>query len=288
MSKRKEETLCKFEKAKLTGKAAEEYKLIQRELIIRPLLRTCVIGSIGWCLVILFLYYYLPELFETESQWLKTALAGPGFILLLFLFCLLHLRFDSFGKSRYVITDKVIKYISSTNAKIIRWKDIDCYKIEDKRSLDDKKLTVLLYRNNKRVNPFIIVIPQAYIEKVIGLIEERVEPLREVLPDLKSESIRKGKDFKSMLFFSLIFGVLAGILFEIEHFRLIFNVRGLAKWLFFAVGPGTLWILIHRIRKISDGAYPWCLALIGNMIGNVIMLFILAIKYFRDMLDKAG
>jgi H+/Cl- antiporter ClcA len=287
MSKKKEETLCKFEKAKLTDKAAQEYKRIQRESIIRPLLRTCVISSIGWGLVILFLYYYLPELFENESQWLKIAMAGPGSILLIFLFCLLHLRLDSFSKSRYVITDKVIKYISSINAKIIRWKDIDGYKIEDKRSLDDDTLTVLLYRNNKRVNPFIIVVPQAYVEKVMGLIEERVGPLREVLPDLKSESIRKEKDFKSMLFFSLIFGVLAGILFKIEHFRLLFNVRGLAKLLFFTVGPGTLWILLCRTRKISDGSY-WFLALTGNMIGNLIMLFILAIRHFRDMIDKAG
>lgn len=287
MSKRKEETLCKFEKAKLTGKAAQEYKRIRRELIIWPLLRTSVISSIGWGLVILSLYYYLPELYENESQWLRIALIGPGFILLMFLFYLLSLCFDSLGKSRYVITDKVIKYMSNTNAKIIRWKDIDGYKIEDKRSLDDEKLTVLLYRNNKRVNPFIIVVPQAYIEKVMGLIEERIEPLREVLPDLKSESIRKSKDFKSMLFFSLIFGVLAGILFKIEHFRLIINVRGLAMLLLFTVGPGTLWILLRRIRKISDGSY-WSLALVGNMIGNFIMLFILAIRHFRDIFDKAG
>lgn len=282
MSKRKEETLCEFEKAKLTGKAAEEYKRSQRESIIRPLLRTCVICSIGWCLVILFLYHYLPELFETESQWLKTALSGPGFILLLFLFCLLHLWFDSFGKSRYVITDKIIKYVSITNVKIIRWKDIDGYKIEEKQSLDDDTLTVLLYRNNKRVRPFIIVVPEAYLEKVMGLIEERIEPLREVLPDLRSESIRKGKDFKSILFFSLIFGVLAGILFELENFRWLFKARWLAMLLVFTVGPGTLWILLYRTRKISDGGY-WGLALMGNMTGNVIMLFILAIKYFRDI-----
>jgi hypothetical protein len=144
-----------------------------------------------------------------------------------------------------------------------------------------------LYRNNKRIRPFIIVVPEAYLEKVMGLIRDRVEPLREVLPDLRSESIRKGKDFKSIFFFSLIFGVLAGILFEIEHFLLIFNVRGLAKWLFFAVGPGTLWILLFRTCKISDGAY-WCLAFLCNMIGNGIMLFILAIRHFRDMLDTAG
>ncbi len=285
MSKRKEETLCEFEEAKLTGKAAEEYKRTQRESIIRPLLRTCVIGSIGWGLVILFLYYYLPELFETESQWLKTALIGPGFILLLFLICLSGSWLDSFGKSRYVITDKIIKYVSNTNTKIVRWKDIDGYKIEDKESLDDDTLTVLLYRNNKRVRPFIIVVPEAYVEKVMGLIKERVEPLREVLPDLRSESIRKAKDFKSILFFSLIFGVLAGILFEIEHFRLLFNVKGLAKWLFFIVGPGTLWILLLRIRKIFDAAY-WGLALIGNMTGNVIMLFILMIKYLRNILHS--
>ncbi|MHC4086754.1 MAG: hypothetical protein ACYSWZ_18890 [Planctomycetota bacterium] len=282
MSKRKEKTLCEFEEAKLTGKAAEEYKRTQRESIIRPLLRTCVICSIGWCLVILFLYYYLPELFETESQWLKTALLGPGFILFMFLICLSGSWLDSFGKSRYVITDKVIKYVSNTNAKIIRWKDIDGYKIEDKESLDDDTLTVLLYRNNKRVRPFIIVVPEAYVEKVVGLIKERVEPLREVLGDLRSESIRKIKDYKSILFFSLIFGVLAGILFDIEHFRFFFNVRGLSKLLLFAVGPGTLWILLHGTRKISDGGY-WCLAFMCNMIGNVIMMFILAIKHFRDM-----
>jgi hypothetical protein len=285
MSKRKEETLCEFEKAKLTGKAAEEYKRIKRESIIRPILRACVIGSIGWCLVILFLYYYLPELFETESQWLKTALTGPGFILFMFLFCLLGTWLDSFGKSRYVITDKVIKYVSSSNAKIIRWKDIDGYKIEDKRSLDDDTLTVLLYRNNKRVRPFIIVVPEAYVEKVMGLIKERIEPLREVLPDLKSESIRKGKDFKSIFFFSLTVSVLAGILFELEHFRWLFNVRGLSKLLLFVVGPGTLWILLHGTRKISDRAY-WGLAFMCNVIGNVIMMCILAIKHFRDILHS--
>jgi len=286
MSKSKEETLCLFEKPKLTGKAAEECKRIQRESIIRPLLRTCVIGSIGWGLVILFLYYYLPELFETESQWLKTALVGPGFILLLFLFCWLQLRLDSFCKSRYVVTDKVIKYESS-NTKTIRWKDIDGYKIEDKESLDDDTLTVLLYRNNKRVRPFIIVVPEAYVEKVMGLIKERVEPLREVLPDLKLESIRKGKDFKSIFFFSLIFSVLAGILLEIEYFRLLFNLKGLAKLLFFIVGPGTFWILLLRTRKITDGAY-WCLAFMCNTIGNIIIFFILMIKYLRDILNTAG
>ncbi|MHC4545187.1 MAG: hypothetical protein ACYTDW_14585 [Planctomycetota bacterium] len=285
MSKRKEETLCEFEEAKLTGKAAEEYKRVQRESIIWPFLRTCVIGSIGWCLVILFLYYYLPELFETKSQWLKTALTGPGFILLMFLFCSLGSWLDSLGTSRYVITDKVIKYISNINAKIIKWKDVDGYKIEDKESLDDDTLTVLLYRNNKRVRPFIIVVPEAYVEKVMGLIKERVEPLREVLPDLRSESIRKRKDYKSILFFSLTVSVLAGILFDIEHFRWLFNVRGLSKLLLFAVGPGTLWILLHGTRKISDGAY-WCLAFMCNMIGNVIMLFILTIKYARDILHS--
>ncbi|MDH4238498.1 MAG: hypothetical protein OEW48_02940 [Phycisphaerae bacterium] len=283
MSKRKEETLCEFEEAKLTGKAAEEYKRTQRKSIIRPLLRTCFIGSIGWCLVILFLYYYLPELFETESQWLKTALLGPGFILFMFLFCLLGSWLDSFGKPRYVITDKIIKYVSNTNAKIIKWKDIDGYKIEDKRSLDDDTLTVLLYRNNKRVRPFIIVVPKAYLEKVMGLIEERIEPLREVLPDLKSESIRKEKDFKSIFFFSLTVSVLAGILFELENFRWLFKARWLAMLLVFTVGPGTLWILLYRTRKISDRAY-WGLAFMCNMIGNMIMLFILAIKHFRDML----
>ena len=282
MRKRKEEKLCEFEKTKLTGKTEEEYKRIKRESIIRPILRACVIGSIGWCLVILFLYYYLPELFETESQWLKVALTGPGFILLMFLFCLLGSWLDSFGKSRYVITDKVIKYVSSSNVKIIKWKDIDGYKIADKESLDDDTLTVLLYRNNKRVRPFIIVVPDAYVEKVMGLIKERVEPLREVLPDLRSESIRKEKDIKSMFFFSLTVSVLAGILFEIEHFRWFLKVRGLAKLLLFAVGPGTLWILLHGTRKISDGGY-WCLAFMCNTIGNVIMLCILALKHFRDM-----
>lgn len=287
MSKRKEETLCVFEKPKLIGKAAEEYKRIQRESIIWPLLRTSVISSIGWCLVILFLCYYIPELFETESQWLRTALVGPGFILLLLLFCWLHLRLDSLSKSRYVITDKVIKHICSTNTKIIKWKDIDCYKIEDKESLDVDTSTVLLYRNNKRVMPFIIVVPGAYVEKVMGLIKERVEPLREVLPDLRSESISKAKDVKSIFFFSLTVGVLAGILFEIEHFRLLFKSKWLAFLLFFILGPGTLWILLHRIRKISDGYYR-CLAFSCNMIGNGIMFLIMMIKYIRDMLDMAG
>jgi hypothetical protein len=287
MSKRKEETLCEFEKAKLTGKAAEESKRIRRELIIRPLLRICVIGSIGWVLVILFLYYYIPELFETESQWLKTGLTGPGFILLISLLGLLNAWIDSLCKSRYVITDKVIKYVGNTNPKTIRWKDIDCYKIEDRRSLDDDKVTVLLYRKNKRVRPFIIVVPEAYVEKVIGLIEERVEPLREVLPDLRSESISKEKDVKSAIFFSLTVGVLAGILFEIEHLYFISNTKWLAFLLFFGVGPGTLWILLHRIRKISDGSYLF-LAFIGNTIGNGIMFFIMMIKHIREMLDKAG
>ncbi|MCK4788252.1 MAG: hypothetical protein KAV87_31210 [Desulfobacteraceae bacterium] len=287
MSKRKEETLCEFEKAKLTGKAAEEHKRIRRELIIRPLLRTGVICSIGWVLVILFLYYYLPELFETESQWLKMALAGPGFILLMFLLGLLNLWFGSPGKSRYVITDKVIKYVSYANIKIIRWKDIDSYKIEDRESLDDDTETVLLYRKNKRVRPFIIVVPEAYVEKVMGLVEERVEPLREVLPDLRSESIRKAKDIKSIFFFSLIFGVLAGILFEIEQFHFLINVSWLAMLLSLAVGPGTLWVLLRRTRKIFDGAY-FSSAVMCNMMGNGIMLFILTIKHIRDMLDKAG
>ncbi|MHC4693612.1 MAG: hypothetical protein ACYS67_12795, partial [Planctomycetota bacterium] len=274
MSKRKEETLYVFEKPNLTGKAAEEYKRIQRESIIRPLLRICVIGSIGWVGIILFLYYYLPELFETESQWLRITIIGPVFILLMILICLLSSWLDSFGKSRYVITDKVIKYISNTNTKIIRWTDIDCYKIEDKESLDDDTSTVLLYRNNKRVNPFIIVVPQAYLEKVMGLIKERVEPLREVLPDLRSESISKAKDVKSIFFFSLTVGVLAGILFEIENFRLLFKSKWIAFLLFFILGPGTLWILLHRIRKISDGYYR-CLALACNMIGNGIMHLIM-------------
>lgn len=287
MSKRKDETLCVFEKPKLTGKAAEEYKRIHKESIIWQLLRICVIGSIGWCLVILFLYYYLPELFETESQWLRKALVGPGFILLLFLFCWLHLRLDSLGKSKYVITDKVIRYISITNAKIVRWKDIDCYKVEDKISLDDDTSTVLLYRNNKRIRPFIIVVPQAYLEKVMGLIEERIEPLREVLPDLRSESISKAKDIKYIFLFSLMVGVLAGILFEIENFRLLFKSKWIAFSLVFILGPGTLWILLFRIRKISDGYYR-CLALACNMIGNGIMLLIMMIKYIRDMLDMAG
>jgi len=282
----KEKTLCEFEEPKLTGKAAEEYKRIRRESIIRPLLRICVIGSIGWVLVILFLYYYLPVLFETESQWLKTALVGPGFILLILLSLLLGSWLDTFGKSRYVITDKVIKHESS-NTKTIRWKDIDGYKIEDKQSLDDDNLTILLYRNNKRVRPFIIVVPEAHVEKVMGLIKERVEPLREVLPDLKLESIRKGKDFKSIFFFSLIFSVLAGILLEIEYFRLLFNLKGLAKLLFFIVGPGTFWILLLRTRKINDWAY-WCLAFMCNTMGNIIMFFILAIKYLRDMLNTTG
>jgi len=287
MSKGKDETLCEFEKAKLTGKAAEEYKRIQRELIIRPLVRVCVIGSIGWVLVILFLYYYLPELFETKSQWLKIALAGPVYILSMSLILLLSSWLGSLGKSRYVITDKVIKYVNHASTKIIRWKDIDCYKIEDKESLDDATVMVLLYRKNKRVRPFVIVVPEAYVEKVMGLIEERVEPLREVLPDLRSESIRKAKDIKSIFFFSLMFGVLAGILFEIEHFHFLINARWLAMLLFFAVGPGTLWVLLHRTRKIFDGTY-FSLALICNMTGNGIMLLILTIKHIRDMLDKAG
>jgi len=287
MSKRKEETLCEFEKAKLTGKAAEEYKRIRREFMIWPLLRICVIGSIGWCLVILFLYYYLPELFETKSQWLRITIIGPVFIFVMVLLCLLSSWIDSFGKSRYVVTDKVIKYVSNTNTKIIRWKDIDCYKIEDKESLDDNTSTVLLYRNNKRVNPFIIVVPKVYFEKVMGLIKERLEPLREVLPDLRSESISKAKDVKYIFFFSLTVGVLAGILFEIEHFRLLFKSKWLAFLLFFILGPGTLWMLLFRIRKISDGYYR-CLALACNMIGNGIMHLIMMIKYIRDMLDATG
>ena len=287
MSKKKKEILCEFEKPKLTGKAAEEYKRIRRESIIRPLLRICVIGSIGWVLVILFLYYYLPELFENESQWLRIAIVGPAYILLMILLFLLNSWLDSFGKSRYVITDKVIKYVSSSNAKTIRWKDIDAYKIEDKESLDDDTSTLLLYRNNKRVRPFTIVVPEAYVEKVMGLIKERVEPLREVLPDLRSESIRKGKDFKSIFFFSLIFSVLAGILLEIEYFRLLFNLKGLAKLLFFIVGPGTFWILLLRTRKITNWAY-WCLAFMCNTMGNIIMFFILSIKYLRDILNTAG
>lgn len=287
MSKKKKEILCEFEKPKLTGKAAEEYKRIRRELIIRPLLRTSVIGSIGWVLVILFLYYYLPELFKTESQWLRIAIVGPAYILLMILLFLLSSWLDSFGKSRYVITDKVIKYGSSSNAKTIRWKDIDGYKIEDKKSLDDDNLTILLYRNNKRVRPFIIVVPEAHVENVMGLIKGRVEPLREVLPDLRSESINKSKDVKSIFFFSLTVGVLAGILFEIEHFRLLFKSKWLAFLLFFILGPGTLWILLHRIRKISDGYYR-CLAFACNMVGNGIMFLIMMIKYIRDMLDAAG
>ena len=287
MSNKKEETLCEFEKAKLTGKAAQEYKRIQRELMIRPLLRICVIASIGWCLVILFLYYYLPELFETESQWLKIAIVGPVFILLMILLCLLSSWLDSFGKSRYVITDKVIKYASNTSTEIIRWKDIDSYKIEDKESLDDDTLTVLLYRNNKRVRPFIIVIPDAYFENVMGLIKQRVEPLREVLPDLRSESMSKAKDVESIFFFSLTVGVLSGILFEIEHFRWLFKSKWIAFLLVFTLGPGTLWILLFRTRKISDGSYC-CLASLCNIIGNLIMFLIIMIKYIRDMLDQAG
>lgn len=287
MSKRKEETLCEFEKAKLTGKAAQEYKRLRRELMIRPLLRICVICSIGWVLVILSLYYYLPELFETKSQWLKIVLAGPVISLLMCLFLLLHSWFGSLGKSKYVITDKVIKCVSDAGTKIIRWKDIDCYKIEDKENLDDDDtVMVLLYRKNKRVRPFIIVVPEPYLEKVMGLIEQRVEPLREVLPDLRSESIRKGKDIKSAFFFSLVFGVLAGILFEIEHFHFLSNAKWLAILLFFTVGPGTLWVLLHRARKIFDGDY-FFVAVIGNFIGNGIMLFILTIKHIRDVLDKA-
>jgi len=286
MSKQKEETLCEFEKPKLTGKAAQEYKRLRRELMIRPLLRICVICSIGWVLVILLLYYYLPELFETESKWLRIALTGPVFILLMSLIGLLNSWFGSLVKSKYVITDKVIKYVSDSGTKIIRWKDIDCYKIEDKENLDDDTVMVLLYRKNKRVRPFIIVVPEPYVEKVMGLIKQRVEPLRDVLPDLRSESIRKGKDIKSAFFFSVVFGVMAGILFEIEHFHFLSNAKWLAILLFFTVGPGTLWVLIHRTRKIFDGDY-FFVALMGNFIGNGIMLFMLMIKHIRDMFDKA-
>lgn len=288
MSRKKEETLYEFEKAKLTGKAAEEYKRIRKDLLIWPFLRGCIIGSICWILVILCLYCYLPEFFETESQWLKTALVGPGFIFLLFFLGLLNSWFGSVGKSRYVITDRVIKYVSNTNTNIIKWKNIDCYKIEDKESLDDDTLTVLLYRNNKRLRPFIIVIPKTHVEQVIGLIEERVDPLREVLPDLSSESTRKEKDIKSIFYFSLTISVLAGILFEIEHLRFLSNAqKWLAIFLFFTVGPGTLWILLFRIRKIPEGTYCF-LAFMFNMIGNGIMLLIMMIKHIREMLDNAG
>lgn len=285
MSKRQAETLYEFEKPKFTGKAAEEYKRIRRELLIRPLLRISVIGSIGWVLVILFLYYYLPELFETESQWLRIALVGPVFIFLMFLILLLNSWFGSLGKSKYVITDQFVKHTGQASTKIIKWKDIDCYKIEDKENLDDGTVMVLLYRKNKRVKPFIIVVPEAHLEKVLGLIEQRVEPLSEALPDLRSESIRKGREIQSIFFFSLVFGVLAGILFQIEQFRFLINARWLAMLLFFCVGPGTLWVLLHRTRKIFDGAY-FSLAIMGNMVGNGIMLFILTIKHIRDILDK--
>jgi hypothetical protein len=92
MTRKKEETLCEFEKPKLTGQAKQESRRIIWERGIRPMLRICTIGSIGWVLAMLFLYYYLPELFESEAHWFKMALIGPGIIWSLFLMCLVLLR----------------------------------------------------------------------------------------------------------------------------------------------------------------------------------------------------
>ncbi|MHC4864335.1 MAG: hypothetical protein ACYTEX_09640 [Planctomycetota bacterium] len=285
MSRQKEEILCEFVRPKLTGKAAEEYKRVRWKTLIWPLLRISIIGSIGWVLAIFLLYYYLPELFDSESKWLKIALMGPGVIVLLYLMCLLQVWLGSLGESKYVITDKVIKYESSGAIKSIKWKDIHGYRIEQKEGSNDDALTVLLYRKNKRVRPFVIVVPQAYADKVTGLIEQRVEPLGEEPPDLRSEAVQKGNDLKSMLSFSLVMGVLAGVLLQIENLRFLSRAGLLGGLLIFVLGPGTLWVLVRRPSKIFDGFYVSS-AVFSNLIGNLIMLFILIIKHLRDIFDK--
>jgi hypothetical protein len=286
MGKKKEQTLCEFEKPKLTGHAQQERKRIHRETVVRPLLRICTIGSIGWVLVMLFLYYYLPELFESEAQWFKMALIGPGIIWLLFLTCLLRLWLGSLSTSKYVMTDRAIRYTSGEHSRVIRWKDVDGYIVEEAQKPDEDTQTVLLYRKNRRVRPFVLLVPAANIERVMGIIGERVEPLDEELPDFRAEAIRTEKDLKSMFAFSLVVGLLGALLLQPQHFRFLRHVRGLTFLLFFVVGPGTLWLLLHRPRKIRDAAYL-ALAFFCNMVGNGIMFFILMIKYLRDVLDKA-
>jgi hypothetical protein len=286
MSRQKEEILCEFEKPKLTGKAGQGHKRIQRKFLIRPFVRIYIVSSIGWILAILFLRYYLPELFENDFEWLRAALMGLGAVFLFSLIGLLSPWLNSLDKSKYVITDKVVKYESSGSVGSIRWKDVDGYKIEEEESPDDEALTVLLYRKNKRVRPFRIVVPQAYIEKVMGLIEQKAEPLREEPPDLELQALGQRRDLKSMILFSLVMGVLAGVLLDFEHIRFLRDATPLGMSLFLVVGPGTLWILVRRPRKIFDLFYVPA-AVISNIAGNMPMLLIVGIKHLKDIIDKA-
>jgi hypothetical protein len=130
----------------------------------------------------------------------------------------------------------------------------------------------------------VLVVPAANVEKVMGIIEERVQPLDEELPDFRAEAIIRQKDLKSICSFSLVVGIIGGLLLQPEHFRFLRHVKWLAFFIFFVVGPGTLWLLLHRPRKIRDGAYL-ALAFFCNMLGNGIIFFMLMIKYLRDLLD---
>lgn len=286
MTRKKEETLCEFEKPKLPGRAKQDHKRTIWQQTIHPMLRICTIGSIGWVLVMLFLYYYLPELFESEAQWLKMALIGPGFIWFLLLMCLLQLWLGSVSTSKYVMTDRAIRYTSGEQSRVIRWKDADGYIMEGPRNADEDTQTVLLYRKNKRSRPFVLVVPAGHIEKVMRIIEDRVEPLKEELPDFRAEVITRQKDLKSIFSFSLVVGILGGLLLQPEYFRFLRHVKWLAFLLFFVVGPGTLWLLLRRPRKIRDGAYL-TLAFFCNMLGNGIMVLILIIRHLRDVLHTS-
>lgn len=284
VARTKEETLLEFDKPELTAQAKQNGKRIIWEQAILPMIRICTIGSVGWVLAILFLYYYLPELFESDERWLKIALIGPAIIWLLFFMSVVRFWLDKFSKSIYAVTDRGIRYTGGEHNTFIRWKDVDGYTIEDEQNYDDNTQTLLLYRKNKRLRPFVLAVPEPRIEKVMQIIAQRAQPLTEDLPDFRAEAIARGENLKSMFCFSVVAGLLAGLLLQPEHFHFLRHLKWLACVLFFVVGPGTMWLLLRRPRKILDGAHL-TLAVLCNITGNGIMVLILIIRYFRHLLD---